>query len=89
MLEGFLADQPDPAGARAGVTGKVPAGRLGTPRDIANAFVFLASDESACVTGTTLVVDGGTSAGLWEPPAPVADQTVSSRASAPQRAGAR
>jgi len=33
--------------------------RLGTPQDIANAAVFLASDEAAWVTGATLLVDGG------------------------------
>jgi 3-oxoacyl-[acyl-carrier protein] reductase len=37
----------------------VPLGRLGTPRDIANAFLFLASDEASYITGTTIVVDGG------------------------------
>lgn len=37
----------------------VPLGRLGTPRDIGNAFLFLASDEAAYITGTTIVVDGG------------------------------
>ena len=37
----------------------VPLGRLGTPRDVANASLFLASDESAYITGTTIVVDGG------------------------------
>ncbi len=37
----------------------VPLGRLGTPRDVANAVLFLASDEAAFVTGTTLIVDGG------------------------------
>ncbi len=37
----------------------VPLGRLGTPRDVANAALFLASDEAAYITGTTLVVDGG------------------------------
>jgi 3alpha(or 20beta)-hydroxysteroid dehydrogenase len=34
-------------------------GRLGSPRDVADAALFLASDESAFVTGTILRVDGG------------------------------
>ncbi len=37
----------------------VPLGRLGTPRDIANAALFLASDDAAYITGTTIIVDGG------------------------------
>jgi 3-oxoacyl-[acyl-carrier protein] reductase len=37
----------------------IPLGRLGTPRDVANAVLFLASDEAAYITGTTIVVDGG------------------------------
>ena len=37
----------------------VPLGRLGTPRDIANAAVFLASDDASYITGTTITVDGG------------------------------
>jgi 3-oxoacyl-[acyl-carrier protein] reductase len=37
----------------------VPLGRLGTPRDIANAFLFLASDDASYITGTTIIVDGG------------------------------
>lgn len=37
----------------------IPLGRLGTPRDVANAFLFLASDEASYITGTTIVVDGG------------------------------
>lgn len=37
----------------------VPLGRLGTPRDVAQATLFLASDEAAYITGTTIVVDGG------------------------------
>lgn len=36
-----------------------PRGRLGSARDIANAFLFLASDEAAYITGTTIVVGGG------------------------------
>jgi len=37
----------------------IPLGRLGTPRDVAQAVLFLASDEAAYITGTTIVIDGG------------------------------
>lgn len=39
--------------------GKSPLGKLATPEDIANAYLFLASDEAAFITGTVLSVDGG------------------------------
>jgi len=38
---------------------RTPLGRVGRPEDIANAVAFLASDESAFITGTELFVDGG------------------------------
>jgi 3-oxoacyl-[acyl-carrier protein] reductase len=38
---------------------KTPLGRMGDPQDIANAYLFLASDEAAFITGTVLSVDGG------------------------------
>jgi NAD(P)-dependent dehydrogenase (short-subunit alcohol dehydrogenase family) len=41
------------------IGGSLPLKRLGHPRDIANAALFLASDESAWVTGAELIVDGG------------------------------
>jgi 3-oxoacyl-[acyl-carrier protein] reductase len=44
---------------KAGLLGKVPAGRLGDPQDIAAAVLFLASKEAGYVTGTTLHVNGG------------------------------
>ena len=40
----------------------VPTGVLGTPRDIANGVLFLASDDSSYITGTELVIDAGLSA---------------------------
>jgi NAD(P)-dependent dehydrogenase (short-subunit alcohol dehydrogenase family) len=42
--------------------GEVPLGRLATPADIANAALFLASDEAAFLNGVALPVDGGTTA---------------------------
>lgn len=44
---------------RAWLTSKILVGRAGQPSDIANAVLYLASDESAFMTGQTLVVDGG------------------------------
>ena len=37
----------------------IPLGRLGTPRDVANAALFLVSDDASYITGTTIIVDGG------------------------------
>ncbi len=44
---------------RETILGKVPAGKLGTPQDVAAAAVYLASDEAAYVTGQTIHVNGG------------------------------
>ena len=43
----------------ASMEAMVPLGRLGTPRDVANAVLYLASDDAEYVTGTTILVDGG------------------------------
>ena len=42
-----------------GMKARTPLGRLGDPRDIANAYLFLASDEASFITGDVLRVDGG------------------------------
>jgi NAD(P)-dependent dehydrogenase (short-subunit alcohol dehydrogenase family) len=65
MIEGYFADQADPDEARRFATQLHPLGRLGRPGDIADAMVYLASDEAAWVTGTALVVDGGLTSGIW------------------------
>jgi 3-oxoacyl-[acyl-carrier protein] reductase len=44
---------------RAAFLASIPLGRLCTPEDVANAMLFLASDEGSFVTGATIEVDGG------------------------------
>jgi 3-oxoacyl-[acyl-carrier protein] reductase len=48
-----------PPAVRQAYAATVPAGRMGTPEDIAHAVSFFASDEAGFVTGQRLVVDGG------------------------------
>ena len=59
MNERNLARSEDPEAMRRSWYEITPLGRLGTPRDVAQAMLFLASDESSFVTGLPLVIDGG------------------------------
>jgi NAD(P)-dependent dehydrogenase (short-subunit alcohol dehydrogenase family) len=52
------ASYADPERRRATIA-QIPLGRLGEPGDIVGAILFLASDESRWVTGSTITVDGG------------------------------
>lgn len=52
-------DKLDNPATMSAVVARIPMGRVGRPDDLAGAAVFLASDESAYVTGITLYVDGG------------------------------
>jgi len=58
-LEDRIQASPDPEATRRAFVGRQPMGRLGTPEEMAAAAVYLASDESAFMTGSVLVVDGG------------------------------
>ena len=66
MFEGFIAEQPDPETSLARCAGRTPLGRIGTTRDIADGFVYLASDDARWITGISLVIDGGLTIGLLE-----------------------
>lgn len=48
----------------------IPLQRRGMPHEVAKAILFLASDDSSYVTGTDLMIDGGTSAGARTPKRP-------------------
>ena len=52
------ASYADPERRRATIA-QIPLGRLGDPQDLVGAILFLASDESRWMTGSTLTVDGG------------------------------
>jgi 3-oxoacyl-[acyl-carrier protein] reductase len=57
LLAAFLGE--DTPERRAAFRATVPLGRFSTPQDVANAALFLASDEAAFLTGVVLEVDGG------------------------------
>jgi 3-oxoacyl-[acyl-carrier protein] reductase len=62
VAPGFTATemvQAMPEKILQGMRGRTPLGRLGEPRDIANAYLFLASDEASFISGAVLRVDGG------------------------------
>jgi 3-oxoacyl-[acyl-carrier protein] reductase len=58
LLEMFMG-MPDTPENRAKFVASIPMGRLAKPLDVANAALFLASDEAAFITGACLEVDGG------------------------------
>ncbi len=59
MLHEFVAGQSDPDFYRRAFDKMHPIGRVGTIEEVANVFVFLASDEASFVTGANYEVDGG------------------------------
>ena len=65
MLQEFFDFQADPAAARERITEHYPLRRFATTRDVANAALFLAGDESAYITGIDIPVDGGLLARIY------------------------
>jgi len=59
LVRTWINEQDDPVAFEKAVAAAIPQGRMAQPLDIANAILFLASDESRHVTGITLAVDGG------------------------------
>jgi 3-oxoacyl-[acyl-carrier protein] reductase len=57
LLAAFMGE--DTPEKRAAFRASIPIGRLSQPQDIANAALFLASDEASMITGAVLEVDGG------------------------------
>ncbi|GAA1265122.1 SDR family oxidoreductase [Sphaerisporangium rubeum] len=55
----LLDASADPATARQNLVARQPVGRLGRPAEIAEAALYLASDDADFITGTELVIDGG------------------------------
>lgn len=63
----FIAAMDDPDAFRRDIASIHPAGRTGTPQDVAALTAFLASDESRFITGQTYIIDGGRTAKLSLP----------------------
>jgi len=63
MVDDAFAVAADPQAAKRDALARHPAGRLGTPTDVANVVAWLASEEAAWMTGQCITVDGGLTAG--------------------------
>jgi NAD(P)-dependent dehydrogenase (short-subunit alcohol dehydrogenase family) len=62
LVERAIRDAPDPWEHERRRASSRPAGRLGTPEEIAAAIVFVAGDQASFMTGAELVIDGGDTA---------------------------
>ncbi len=58
-LQRIFQSSPDPDALRRELNGRQAMNRMGRPEEIAQAFLFLASDESSFCTGSMLTIDGG------------------------------
>jgi len=63
MVDAIVRTRPDQDKARAKLRAQIPVGRLGLPREVADAVVWLLSEASSFTTGSEVLVDGGLIAG--------------------------
>ena len=63
MLHQEMEEMGGEAAVRPAFEAKHPLGRICTPEEVARAALYLASDDSAFVTGAALAIDGGLTAG--------------------------
>ena len=62
MVRELIESSKNPERVREGLAKAAPMGRMGRPEEVANAILYLASDESSFTTGIELMVDGGLTA---------------------------
>ena len=65
MIEKYFNATDDPSAARAEMEGAYPGKRIAHPREVAQAVLFLASDEASFVNGEFILVDGGLTANAY------------------------
>jgi NAD(P)-dependent dehydrogenase (short-subunit alcohol dehydrogenase family) len=63
MVEAIVRTRPDQQRARARLAEQIPLKRLGQPREVADAVVWLLSEASSFTTGSEILIDGGLTAG--------------------------
>lgn len=68
MLTAYLDAHPDPVAARKAMESAYPIERIAQPNEVAEVIAFLLSDGASYVNGSTVVVDGGLSAGVFTAP---------------------
>ena len=64
LITGAINGAPDPAAARGMLENIAPVGRMGSMAEIVSLLMYLASDDSKFMTGSEIVIDGASTAGL-------------------------
>ncbi|MBM13277.1 MAG: dehydrogenase [Halieaceae bacterium] len=64
LIQSAIEGAPDPDAARAMLEGIAPVGRLGDMEEIVSLVIYLASEDSRFITGSEIIIDGGSTAGL-------------------------